>query len=447
FCTGGSVTLTGVANDGVAPFTYAWTDPNNVTGAPSSSPTVAANIAGTWTVTVTDACGGPGATASVTVSEVAVPTATITATAPICSGGDVTLTCNTNNATSFLWGGAAPVGGSTTQDVTITGLTSANDGNYTVVSTNAGCSSSTGSYTLTVSPTPNIVSTTSTPNPVCYGTDGALNVVATLPSPTYCIPGYSFGCSFPDIVSNVTFNTLNRTSGCDQLTATGYSNISSPTAGSVVAGSSYPISVTTDGDVEGMAAWIDFNRNGVFEASELVLSNPPTSPPATTTGTVLIPLTAVNGTTRIRVRCIYNQDPTGLADPACSGVTYGETEDYRVTITGGVDPLTYAWSPATYLSATDVSNPTAVAMTATTPYSVLVGSDAGCTATGNVTVDVNALPIVDCGGPYGPYCMNDADVTLTGSPVGGTWSGTGVTAGGVFDPSAGSSTLTYSYTD
>ncbi|MDP2193361.1 MAG: hypothetical protein Q8K36_02405, partial [Alphaproteobacteria bacterium] len=48
-------------------------------------------------------------------------------------------------------------------------------------------------------------------------------------------------------------------------------------------------------------------------------------------------------------------------------------------------------------------------------------------------VTINALPVVDAGS-YGPVCIDAADITLVGSPVGGVWSGTGVT-GNLFDPS------------
>src|SRR5207253_2230749 len=47
------------------------------------------------------------------------------------------------------------------------------------------------------------------------------------------------------------------------------------------------------------------------------------------------------------------------------------------------------------------------------------------------------------------FCHNDAAVTLTGTPAGGTFSGTGVT-GNSFNPaglSNGNITLSYSYTD
>jgi hypothetical protein len=68
---------------------------------------------------------------------------------------------------------------------------------------------------------------------------------------------------------------------------------------------------------------------------------------------------------------------------------------------------------------------------------------------------INSLPVINAGGPYGPVCEDGANITLTGSPSGGTWSGNGVTDGagaiGSFNPSGWSSsspvTVTYSYTD
>jgi hypothetical protein len=81
-------------------------------------------------------------------------------------------------------------------------------------------------------------------------------------------------------------------------------------------------------------------------------------------------------------------------------------------------------------------------------YAVTAVADANCTGTSfgsSTSVVVNPLPVVTCGS-YGPACSIDPDITLGGSPAGGTWSGTGVT-GNNFDPSVGTQTLTYSYTD
>jgi hypothetical protein len=68
-----------------------------------------------------------------------------------------------------------------------------------------------------------------------------------------------------------------------------------------------------------------------------------------------------------------------------------------------------------------------------------------CAAFATTSVTVNPLPVVTAG-TYGPVCIDAADITLTGSPAGGAWTGTGVT-GNQFDPSVGSQTLTYTYTD
>jgi hypothetical protein len=64
------------------------------------------------------------------------------------------------------------------------------------------------------------------------------------------------------------------------------------------------------------------------------------------------------------------------------------------------------------------------------------------------TVTVYALPTV-IAGTYGPACIDESDITLGGTPVSGIWTGTGVSGSGpyVFDPSSGTATLTYTYTD
>ena len=68
----------------------------------------------------------------------------------------------------------------------------------------------------------------------------------------------------------------------------------------------------------------------------------------------------------------------------------------------------------------------------------------GCTGSSQTTITVNPLPVVNAG-TYAPVCINAAPITLTGSPIGGTFSGTGVT-GNTFNPAAGTQTVTYSFT-
>ncbi len=73
----------------------------------------------------------------------------------------------------------------------------------------------------------------------------------------------------------------------------------------------------------------------------------------------------------------------------------------------------------------------------------------GCTATDDVDLTVNPLPVVDAGLDVS-FCIDAGVQTLLGSPLGGVWSGSGVSIGGDFDPSSvvvGMHTLTYTYTD
>jgi hypothetical protein len=147
----------------------------------------------------------------------------------------------------------------------------------------------------------------------------------------YCLPTSS--CTFPDIITNVTFAGINRTSACDAPNATpnGYSSYTTPSA-TVIQLQSYPISVTTGGDLEGITVWIDYNHDFVFDPVTEVVLGPSYAGtnPATYTGTITIPATATPGATAMRVRCNYFSAP--LATGACTAQTWGECEDYVVNI-------------------------------------------------------------------------------------------------------------------
>lgn len=88
-------------------------------------------------------------------------------------------------------------------------------------------------------------------------------------------------------------------------------------------------------------------------------------------------------------------------------------------------------------------------LTAGTYTVVFVATDnAGNTDSCSFTITVNATPVVTTSNPA-IVCVMDGNLTLSGSPAGGVWSGTAVT-GNIFSPTtAGSGTylLTYTYTD
>lgn len=71
----------------------------------------------------------------------------------------------------------------------------------------------------------------------------------------------------------------------------------------------------------------------------------------------------------------------------------------------------------------------------------------GCSNSATQSITVNTAPTVTQS-PISAVCSNASPVTLTGgSPAGGMYSGTGVNASGDFDPSSGTQTVTYTFTD
>ncbi len=73
----------------------------------------------------------------------------------------------------------------------------------------------------------------------------------------------------------------------------------------------------------------------------------------------------------------------------------------------------------------------------------------GCTAVATQNYTINAAPVVTASATQTVVCLNDVPASLTGSPLGGVFTGNGV-VGTSFDPSlagAGIHTISYQYTD
>lgn len=82
------------------------------------------------------------------------------------------------------------------------------------------------------------------------------------------------------------------------------------------------------GSGNAIAAWIDYNRNSVFEPSEKIAQSGLLGPMGIFSTSFVVPLAAIPGETRMRVREAWldlNLDP-------CNHRFFGETEDYIITI-------------------------------------------------------------------------------------------------------------------
>jgi gliding motility-associated-like protein len=464
-CSGQSVTLAGSGMN-----TYSWspTVTNGVAFTPATT--------GTYTVTGTST-GGCTSTDQVLVTVNNLPTINGGVDAAVCAGQNVTLTAS--GATSYSWSPLVTNG---------VAFTPAATGTYTVTGTGANGCTNTDQVLVTVNPLPSVNG--GADQAVCTGQSVTLtasgantyswspvvsNGVAFTPatSATYTVTGTSgAGCVNTDQVV-VTVNTLPTINGGNDitvctgqtatLTASGATTYSwSPI---VTNGVSFAPAATGTYTVTGTTASGCTNTDQVLVtvnplptinggsdvticAGETVTltasgANTYSWSPSATNGVGFTPSTSstytVTGTSALG--CV-NTDQVIVTVNDLPNVSAGADQSVcvgtQVTLTGS-NAASYAWSP----SITDgvPFTPT----TGSTTYTLTGTSSAGCVNTDQVVVDVNTSPVVDAG-TYPPVCSDVASITLTGSPLGGTFTGTGVT-GTTFATSAGSQTVTYSFTD
>jgi hypothetical protein len=381
-CEGQSTTITGSTTGGGAPYTYTFVSMSNNTTiqtGTTASLSVSPIATETYVVSVTDGCNG-SCSQSYVVTVNPKPNVSITsmpASALVCNGSSVSLDgTSTTSGVTYTWG---PAAGLSAVNTAIVSATPAVTTTYSLVVTDAiGCTNiastsiTSEGFSLTLAGTgplcPGGVTTlTATPAPVIVNT----------PAPsTYCAA--DGGCD--EAINAFNFANISTNTACN-----GYENFTT-TIANVVKGQTYPVGSSSNnyyGTLDAVHVWIDYNQNGIFESSEL-LSLPLTNP---TSSTITIPMTALSGNTRLRVRMAYNQTS---ADP-CGSQTFGEVEDYTVNISNPAPTgLTYAYSNGiTGSGATESDLPTA-----TTVYTVTASTALGCSVTATTEVVVNTTPIV-----------------------------------------------------
>jgi hypothetical protein len=150
----------------------------------------------------------------------------------------------------------------------------------------------------------------------------------------YCGPSYVIGCSQGDVISNFTLGSFTNNSGttCPNQNQKGAYTLS--TGPTLFNNSTYNLSINAGtGFTQQVGVWIDFNNNFSFsDAGEFVYGS--TAQATSFNGTITIPGNAAFvGTRRMRVRTQGDGTFGGwLATAACETRTYGETEDYTITI-------------------------------------------------------------------------------------------------------------------
>ncbi len=180
--------------------------------------------------------------------------------------------------------------------------------------------------------------------------------------------------------------------------AAGYTDFTSKVV-NLQAGSTYSISLTpgfaSSTYNEYWKIWIDLNGNATFDANELVFDAGAMSK-TTVTGNITIPSGTASITTRMRVSMKYN-----AAQTACEAFSYGEVEDYTVTIAAG--------------QPTPPATPTGLAASSITTSSATLGWSA---STGATSYDVQFRPQ---GGNWNSSNVTSTSVSATGLSAGTTY--------------------------
>ncbi|WP_309614561.1 GEVED domain-containing protein [Flavobacterium sp.] len=242
-------------------------------------------------------------------------------------------------------------------------------------------------------------------NSICSGTTPTYFTTSPLTGSTttlatsYCIPTGSLDCTSGDYIANVTFNTLNNSSTC---APGGYINypVSGGLTTTLIRGNTFNLSISTGpaNKKHGAAVWIDFNQNGVFDTTEYFLIGNNIIANSTNTIAVAIPVGATLGQTRMRIR--YAQKVTMANNLPCTmSGSFGETEDYTVTISTPIACV----APS--------AQPTALLLNATET-----------TITGNFTAASpapNNYLVVYSTSPTTPTPVNGTSYTIIGGPVPG----------------------------
>lgn len=390
---------------------------------------------GTLTVTPSNACGsGSPSNLSITVTSVA--TATISYPLPTyCSNasGSVSVT-RTGPA-----GGAystSPATGLTIN--TSTGAitpSSSTAGTYTVIYTyNSGsCSSITATTTVTISVPPTVTASAS-PATICTGGSSQLNAIASSSS-NYTVSSIAHNSLAPSGSPTILWNTTTddgissaipipfsfnfygnaitqfyvSTNGHIQLqNSSGASNTEQtlPTAATpnnvialswddlVVDPTSNPGSLVRyfmNGTAPNRIMVIDYVSLRFYLGSGQTVTGQIRLYESDNHIEVAATTVNDNGTSRTKTLGIENSTGTLGLSPAGRNNIVWNTSNEAWAFYPPPSVFTYAWSPATYLSNTAISNPLATAVGSTTAYTVTAtNTSTGCTATANVTLTATA---------------------------------------------------------
>ncbi|MGZ3902281.1 MAG: PKD-like domain-containing protein [Bacteroidia bacterium] len=424
-CIGDNLSLTASSTGTI----YSWTGPASFTAStqnPSLSGVTLAN-AGVYSVTATSSgCTGPRGTTTVVINPIPA-TPTVSSNSPMCVGATLTLTTNAVAGATYNWSGPNSFTAST-QNTSLTNVTIANAGTYSLTETVSGCTSSTATVDVVINTAP-LAPMVGSNSPVCAGDSLLLNATSA--------GAVSFSWSGPNSFTSALQNpfitpvtaaaagtyTVISNNGCASPSGT-VVVVVNPKPAKPVASSNSPVceGATLNLNATNTGTTYSWSGPNSFTASAQNTS----IPSITAAGAGVYSVTATangctsnSGTVNVVVNPIPAPPTAGNNSPVCTGQAINLT---AATISGA----TYSWTgPNSYTS--NVQNPViaSAALTNDGTYSVSV-TVSGCTSStqGLTTVTVNPTPTTPVAGNNGPLCVGD-NLNLTASNTGTTYSWSG----------------------
>jgi len=421
FTDGGA---TASATGGTMPYTYLWSNS-------ATTPTITGVIAGTYSVTITDANGCTDSTA-VTITE---PT-TLTTTAVV----DSNVTCNTlldGGASASATGGTMPYSYLWSNSATSSSITGLSAGTYTVTITDAnGCVDLDSA--IVTEPALLVSSAVVDSNASCSGLangGGTSSATGGTTPFSYLWSNSATTASITGVLSGTYSVTITDANGCTDSSSIVITEPISLGASTVI-DSNVSCNAGTDGGATASAT------GGTMPYS-YTWSNTATTQSITgvVTGTYSVTITDVNGCSDSTTVVIT--EPTLLLSAAavdsnisCNGFADGGA---TASATGGTMPYTYLWSNST-------TTPAITGVIAGT-YSVTITDANGCTDSTSVSITQPLLLIAGTSLDSNASCNGFANGGATAIATGGTspytflWSTTATTVS-VSGLSAGTYTVT-----
>ncbi|MBS1650718.1 MAG: hypothetical protein JSU07_01790, partial [Bacteroidetes bacterium] len=317
------------------------------------------------------------------------PSISITGTNSICKGLTTTLTASGSALSTYTWSG----GSSSSTNVAVVSPTA--NASYSVVGTNSlGCVSNMAASSITVNALPSV---TVNSGAICSGNSFTINPSG---ANTYTIQG---GSAVVSPTANASYSVVgtNTTTGCSN-TATSTINVNalpivSVNNGTICSGNSFTInpSGANTYTIQGGSAVVSPTANATYSVVGT----------SSVTGCIS---NAVNDSVTVNALPVVSVNNGTI----CSGnsFTINPSGASTYTIQGG----------------SSVVSPTANAT-----YTVNGTSASGCMSSNTTTssVTVNSLPSVSLSAAQTTACLGASSIALTGSPAGGVYTGSNVSAG------------------